>query len=50
MFTVQIHIPKNSFLGDRITILQHIVAVAVILAVKLKRGYKVFLYLFLLLF
>ncbi|XP_067208574.1 biotin--protein ligase isoform X2 [Linepithema humile] len=40
MFTVQVHIPKDSFLGKRITILQHVVTVAVISAIKSRPEYE----------
>lgn len=40
LFTVQIHVPINSILGRQISILQHIVAVAMISAIRSTPGYK----------
>ncbi|KAH0951438.1 hypothetical protein HN011_009394 [Eciton burchellii] len=40
MFTLQVHISKNSFLGGRIPLLQHIAAVAVISAIRSIAGYE----------
>ncbi|XP_074099134.1 holocarboxylase synthetase-like protein isoform X1 [Cotesia typhae] len=40
MFTLQLHIPLNSYLGNHLPILQHIVVVAVIAAVKSIPGYE----------
>lgn len=44
MFTLQLHIPLNSYLGNHLPILQHIVVVAVIAAVKSIPGYEVFIF------
>lgn len=44
MFSVQVHIPRDSYLGSHITILQHIVTVAIITAVKDRPGYEVFFF------
>jgi len=46
MFTLQVHISKNSFLGGRIPLLQHIAAVAVISAIRSIAGYEVLFYIF----
>ncbi|XP_026828059.1 biotin--protein ligase isoform X2 [Ooceraea biroi] len=40
MFTLQVHISKHSVLGRRIPLLQHVVAVALISAIRSKRGYE----------
>lgn len=42
MFTIQVHISKNSVLGSRISLLQHIAAVALVSAVRSQPGYEVF--------
>jgi biotin--protein ligase len=41
MFSLQLHIPLNSYLGQRISLLQHIVALAVVSAVCNLPGYQV---------
>lgn len=41
MFSLQLHIPLNSPLGQRIPLIQHLVATAVVLAFKKPFGYKV---------
>jgi len=46
MFTLQVHISKNSFLGGRIPLLQHVAAVAIISAIRSTAGYEVLLYIF----
>lgn len=40
MFSVHLRIPQMSRLGERIPFLQHIVSLAVVLAVRLKPGYE----------
>lgn len=40
MFTLQLHIPLDSPLGKRISLLQHLIAVAVVSAVKSIPGYE----------
>ncbi|XP_057341887.1 biotin--protein ligase [Microplitis mediator] len=40
MFTLQLHIPLDSYLGNHLSILQHIVVVAVVAAVKSIPGYE----------
>ncbi|KMQ96259.1 biotin--protein ligase [Lasius niger] len=40
MFTLQVFIPRNSILGKQISILQHIVAVAMVSAVRSIPGYQ----------
>ena len=41
MLTLQLHIPLKSVLGERISLLQHLTAVAVVSAVKSIPGYEV---------
>ncbi|XP_047353177.1 biotin--protein ligase isoform X2 [Vespa velutina] len=40
MFTIQLHIPKNSYLGVHISILQHLVIVGIVSAVTSVPGYE----------
>ncbi|XP_043280119.1 biotin--protein ligase isoform X2 [Venturia canescens] len=40
MFTMQLHVPVNSELGSRLSILQHLVAVATVSAIKSLPGYE----------
>ncbi|KOC60318.1 Biotin--protein ligase [Habropoda laboriosa] len=40
MFTLQLHIPTNTILGNRISILQHVVSVAIVSAFKTMPGYE----------
>lgn len=41
MFSLQLHIPLSSPLGQRIPLLQHLTAVAVVMAVQKLPGYEV---------
>lgn len=41
MFTMQLHISMQSYIGQHLPILQHIVGVAVIRAVRTSPGYEV---------
>ena len=41
MFTMQLHIPLNSELGGQLSIIQHLIAVATVSAVKSIPGYEV---------
>ncbi|XP_058791298.1 biotin--protein ligase isoform X2 [Phymastichus coffea] len=40
MFTLQLHIPTNSILGERISLIQHLTSVAIVSAVKSIPGYE----------
>ncbi|CAK9823781.1 Biotin--protein ligase [Anthophora retusa] len=40
MFTLQLHIPTDTVLGNRISILQHLVAVAIVTAIRSLPGYE----------
>nr|XP_050853276.1 biotin--protein ligase [Vespula vulgaris] len=40
MFTIQLHIPRNSYLGAHISILQHLVIVGIVSAVTSVPGYE----------
>ncbi|XP_011314628.1 biotin--protein ligase [Fopius arisanus] len=40
MFTMQIHVPLNSYIGRHLSIIQHLVAVALVSAVKSIPGYQ----------
>ncbi|XP_015590962.1 uncharacterized protein LOC107265728 isoform X2 [Cephus cinctus] len=44
MFTLQLHIPLNSPLGRHLPILQHLVAVSIVSAIKSIPGYKLLLW------
>lgn len=44
MFTLQVHISITSGIGRYISILQHVVAVALVSAVRSIKGYEVFFY------
>lgn len=46
MFTLQLHVPADTILGRRITILQHLVSVAIVSAFKSLPGYEVPKYLY----
>lgn len=41
MFSIHVRVPATSWLGERIPFLQHIVSLAVVLAVRTKPGYEV---------
>lgn len=41
MFTLQVHIPTNSILGQHISILQHVVSVALVSAIRSLPDYEV---------
>lgn len=41
LFTLQLHVPTDTILGRRISILQHLVSVAIISAFKSLSGYEV---------
>lgn len=41
MFSLQLHIPTNTMLGNRISILQHLVSVAIVSAIKSLPEYEV---------
>ncbi|KZC12067.1 Biotin--protein ligase [Dufourea novaeangliae] len=40
MFTLQVHVPTNTILGQRISIIQHLVSVAILSAIKSLPGYE----------
>ncbi|XP_063990919.1 biotin--protein ligase isoform X1 [Diachasmimorpha longicaudata] len=40
MFTMQIHVPVNSYIGRHLSIIQHLVAAALVSAVKSRPGYQ----------
>lgn len=40
-FSLQLHVPLNSPLGKTLPLIQHIVMVSVVTAIKEQRGYKV---------
>ena len=41
MFSIHVRVPATSWLGERIPFLQHIMSLAVVLAVRTKPGYEV---------
>lgn len=41
MFTLQLHIPLNSPLGQRIPLVQHLIATAAVMGIKNLPGYEV---------
>lgn len=43
MFSLQLHIPLMSPLGKRLSLLQHIIALSIVSAIRSQPGYEVFL-------
>lgn len=41
MFTIQLHIPLNSYIGSHLPILQNLVSVAIVSAITSVPGYEV---------
>lgn len=44
MFSLQLHIPLMSPLGKRLSLLQHIIALSIVSAIRSQPGYEVFLF------
>ncbi|KAF4520098.1 hypothetical protein B566_EDAN010327 [Ephemera danica] len=40
MFTLQLHLPLNSNLGRRVSLIQHITALAIVIAIREAKGYE----------